>query len=53
MVACEEFLTFVQMTGGPSGMTVAERRRIMAYQKLIQALMSQHVDTQEEHKRAA
>ena len=53
MIACEEFLTFVRMNGGPSGMTVAERRRVMAYQKLIQALMSQQADTQEDHKRAA
>jgi hypothetical protein len=41
MVACEQFLSFVRLNGGAAGLTVDERRRIMVYQKMISALISQ------------
>ena len=40
MVACEQFLAFVHLNGGPSALTLDERRRIMTYQKMIAALVS-------------
>jgi hypothetical protein len=45
MVACEQFLAFVHLNGGPSGLTLDERRRIMTYQKIIAALVSGHENT--------
>ena len=54
MVACEEFLAFVQMNGGPSRLTHEERRRILTYQKIITALMSEEAHaSKEEFKPAA
>jgi hypothetical protein len=54
ILACEQFLAFAQLDGGPSRLTPDDRRRILAYQKIIKALMSgQGNINEEEYKLAA
>jgi len=39
MLACEQFLAFVQLNGGVSILNLEDRRRILAYQRLINVIM--------------
>jgi hypothetical protein len=50
MVACERFLALVHLNGGPSRLTLDDRRRIMTYQKLIAALFSEHESIKDESR---